>query len=70
MQIDVTVNMTYEVEKAEWESFKEDSLEAGLDDEDTILEEFVRDSLEGEEVLTHMGRAWVCSVDDCSILNP
>jgi len=73
MQIDVTVNMTLEVDEDEvrayaeaFEGFDED--EDGEFDLDEYLEAFADAELNGEEILTTSGRAWVCAVDDCSVM--
>ena len=70
MQIDVNVNMTFEVDEDEWNDYlemeKEDNPKAKEKD---ILFSFVTDGLEGEEVQTYQGRAWICAVDKCSILD-
>jgi hypothetical protein len=74
MQIDVTVNMTLEIDDDELESYVDAYY--GYDEEEDeevdpleYLDEFVTDLLDGEEIITHSGgRAWVCGVDDCSVL--
>jgi len=71
MQIDVNVNMTLEVNDEDWEAYldTERDEDGELDGpEDDYLVDFVDDALSGEEIQTHVGNAWVCSVDDCSIL--
>jgi hypothetical protein len=75
MQIDVTVNMTFEVDDDELRAYAEayegyDEEEDGEFDPDEYLEGFVTNELEGEEIISASnGRAWVCTVDDCSILD-
>jgi len=74
MEIDVTVNMTFEVDDAELRDYAEayegyDEEEDGEFDPDEYLEGFVSNELEGEEITSVSGRAWVCTIDDCSILS-
>lgn len=75
MKIDVDVNMTLEVEESDWEDFLEQYAEEDEDgelipveDPEQYLDEFVDEVLNGEEVSTYYGRAWVCSVDNAGII--
>jgi hypothetical protein len=75
MQFDVTLNVTLEVDEVGWADFLESSYgdDDGHYDEDAAIfdgavQVFVESILDSEEFYVLYGRAWVCGVDDASIL--
>jgi hypothetical protein len=74
MQIDVTANMTLDVDENELiayiesEKWDEDEVKVTPDDYDEYLLDFVSQELEGEEISSVSGTAWICSIDDVGII--
>jgi hypothetical protein len=64
MQIDVTINVTLDVDDDTWY----ETLEAFDGDEDDALFELVSD-LESSTLDSMYGEAWVCSADNSGIIN-
>lgn len=65
MQIDVEANLTLEVDNSTFQEY----LELADNDYDEALYALVTDQLDGEEISTFEGRAWICGVDQYSVIS-
>jgi hypothetical protein len=65
VQLDVNVNMTLALDKEEWEAYLEDA----EGDKKWAAEAAAEEYLGYIEVEVPAGRAWVCNVDNASLLS-